>query len=238
MIDSTTPTYDWDASPFKPGCLPRKSRPGEVCPMAADHIKLVPRADWDAAAAEIGDSIRKHVQVILNQASVGSCAAESSTGDLMIARSVQGLPFKLLNPYSLYHFSSHGSDSGSSIDENLQLLRDQGVCSEEMWPRSRGWRSRPPAAAMEDAKNYRIEEFYDITTIDEFVSALLSGFAVVFGASGHAIVAVQHMGNRPLILNSWDDDWEDGGFGYWVNSYNAVNWAYGAWAARLAKVTS
>ena len=36
---------------------------------------------------------------------------------------------------------------------------------------------------MTDALKYRIEEFYDVTSIDDFVSALLTGFLVEFGYS-------------------------------------------------------
>ena len=233
MIDSANPTLVYPNG-YKPGCLPRRSKPGEVCPMAADRIKIVPSSEWAARAAELNDSLRKKVPAIYNQASVGSCAAESSTANLQVTRSVQGLPFVLFNPYSLYHFSSHGRDQGSSIDENLQLLRDQGVCSEAMWPRSKGWRAAPSAEAMEDAKNYRIEEFYEISDVNQFVSALLTGFAVTFGSQSHAVLAVQYRPGYPLIQNSWNGWGEDNsGFGRWC-SWNAIEWSYGCWACRVA----
>lgn len=200
--------------------------------MAADRIKIIPSSEWAAAAAELGDNLRKHVPVVLDQNGYGSCATEATAGAIMLARAVQGLPFVQLNPLFIYHTTSGGSDSGSSIDENLAFARDHGCASEAVWPRSKGFRAKPSAEAVEDALKYRIDEFFDIAGTNEFVSAELDAWAVVHGAQGHAILAVQHMGSYPLILNSWGD-WEDGGFGRWC-SYNAINWNYGAFAVRVS----
>jgi len=200
--------------------------------MAADSIKVIPSGEWDAAAKELGDDLRRKVWVVLNQGQVGSCATESTAAATMISRSIVGAEQVLLNPLFIYHTTSGGRDAGSSIDDNLEFARDYGIAPESVWPRSKGWQAKPSEEAIQVAKQYRIEEFYDISNINEFVSALLLGFPVVFGSNGHAVTAVQHMGRYPLILNSWGD-WEDHGFGQWC-SYNAINWNYGAWALRVA----
>lgn len=229
MIDSSNPTIVYPEA-FKPGCLPRKFRPGEKCPMLASRIKIIPSGDWEAAAKELGDSLRRKVPVVLYQ-NVNSCACESSTGAVMLSRSIIGLPHVLLNPLFVYHTTSGGSDNGSSIDDNLVFIRKHGIAPESVWPRSKGFRAKPSDEAYEAAKPFKIEEFYGINTNNEFVSALLAGYSVVFGSNGHAILGIQHMGSYPLILNSWGD-WEDGGFGKWC-SYNAINWDYGAFAVLL-----
>ena len=210
------------------GCLQRRSFPGDW-PMAADRIELVPEGQWDALASQI--TLRPYVKTVLDQGQVGSCAAESSTQALMIAREMAGLPHVPLNPYSVYHTTSGDTDHGSNIDDNLEHLMIYGACPESVWPRSKGWRAEPSAEAKAAALEFRIAEFFDISTIEEFVSALLRGFPVVWGANGHAICAVQHEGTYPLIVNSWGQ-WEDGGFGKWA-TYKQVNFAYGAWAMRV-----
>jgi hypothetical protein len=233
VIDSANPKFDWAASDFKAGCLPRKSKPGAVCPMAADRIKIVPSGDWDAVAAELGDDLRRDVPIVLDQNGYGSCATESTAGSLMLSRAVQGLDFVQLNPLFIYHTTSGGSDQGSSIDENLAFVRENGIAPESVWPFSKGFKAKPSAEAVEAAAAYKIEEFYDVANLNEFVSALLTGFCVVFGSNGHSILAVQYTKDYPLILNSWGTSWGDSGFGKWC-SYNAINWDYGAFAVRLA----
>ncbi len=213
-----------------PGCLPRRSLPGARFPLAAEHIKLIPRADWAAMAKDI--SLRPFVKTVLDQDGVGSCATEATAGAAMLCRAFKGLPHVVLNPWSIYWYTSGGVDGGSSIDDNLAYARDYGIAPMDLWPRSKGWRAKPSAEALEAAKQYRIDEAYDITSVDEMVSALLTGFCVVYGASGHAVLKVQHINeSQGLDLNSWGEDWGDNGFGVW-SSYRGINWAYGAWAIR------
>jgi hypothetical protein len=212
------------------GCLPRRSKPGEWCPMLRDTIDVIPEAEWEQWTGKI--SLRPHVKHVLDQDGVGSCATEGATGTVMIDRSVRGLPDVLLNPWFLYFHTSGGRDQGSSIDENLQFLRDKGVASEAVWPRSKGWQAKPSEEAYADALKYRILEFYDITTIPEMVSALLRGWPVCYGAEGHCVVKIEHLDkSKGLDLNSWSTSWGDKGFGVWA-TYKAVNFNYGAWAVR------
>ena len=214
------------------GCLPRTSKPGGVCPLAAEHIPLIPRSEWDSLAK--GISLRPYVREILDQDGVGSCATESTTQGVMVARAAAGLPHVSLNPWSIYWYTSGGRDGGSSIDENLAYVPEHGICPTELHPRSKGWRAKPSDAAMDAAMAYRIEEFYDITTVDEMVSALLTGFPVVYGAAGHSVLKVAHLdASKGLDVNSWSTAWGDKGCGVWA-TYSRINWAYGAFAIRVA----
>ena len=173
------------------GCLPRESKPGEFCPLFSERIKVIPRNEWrDRIADPSYTGLRPSVPVILDQDGVGSCAAESATQSVQTCRSFHGQEFVPLSPWYLYHFSGGGRDGGSNIDTNLRYLRDQGVATLEAWPRSKGFRSRPSAAADESAKDYKIVEFFDISNAEEFGSALLQGYPVSYGRSGHAILAV------------------------------------------------
>lgn len=215
---------------FRSGCLLRTSLPGERCPLFGDRIEVIPKAEW---AAHIGQvSLRPYVTEIFDQDGVGSCASESSTQALQIALAFAGRPWVQLSPWFVYRSVSGGRDSGSSIDDNLEFLRTSGSCPMEMLPRSGGWKAKPSAEAVEAAKSYRIDEYYDITTAEEFGTALLKGFPVVYGRSGHAIVAVELVSPSEIrYCNSWGD-WGDGGFA--VESLSKVNWGYGAFAVRTA----
>jgi hypothetical protein len=161
MIDSNNPTALYPSDHAIPGCLPRKFRPGERCPMLGEQIKIIPSGEWDAAAKDLGDSLPQHITHVLDQDGVGSCATEATAGSVMLSRSVAGMESVLLNPWSIYATTSGGRDGGSAIDDNLAFAREYGICPESIWPRSKGWRAKPSAEAMEEAKKFKIVEFYE-----------------------------------------------------------------------------
>jgi len=230
MIDTDTLTIP----PGKrTGCLPRRSKFGEVCQPFADAIEVIPRKHWPELIGTV--SLRPKVPMIFDQDGVGSCATESATQAVQVCRALSGLPFEQLNPWFVYHTTSGGRDQGSNIDDNLVFLREHGVAPESVWPRSKGWRAAPSREASEAAKKYRIDEFFDIASWEEFGTALLSGFSVCFGYSGHSVLAVELLDtDRLLYANSWDDSWGDEGYGTLRSS--SVHWGYGAWAVRSVVV--
>lgn len=215
----------------KAGCLPRKTRIGERCSLFGEQIKVIPQQEWSDLIGEV--ELRSFVTKIKDQDGVGSCATESTSQSIEIVRSFEGQPYVELNPWFIYHTTSGGSDSGSSIDENLEFVRANGVAPEDIWPRSKGWRAKPSAEAVEAAKQFKIEEFYDITSIAEIGTALLLGFPVVFGWSGHSCVLTQLLDQSTAeYANSWAPTWGDQGFG--KIKLSSINFQYGAFAVRTA----
>ena len=236
VISSRSPRHPFPPDRF-PGCLPRRSLPGERCPLAIDRIPIIRREEWADYARQIGGGagLKPMVRTILDQDGVGSCATEAAAQALMIDRAFRGFEHVPLNPWFMYRITSGGRDTGSSIDDNLVFLREHGCAPESLHPRSLGWRAEPSPEAVEAAKKYRIEEFYDVTSIDEMVSALLMGYPVVYGANGHAVVKVRHIDEtKGEDVNSWGQAWGENGFGVWA-TYRAVDFRYGAWAVRAAR---
>lgn len=229
MISSAAPVASWPEG-RKPGCLPRVTKPGTVFPRLSEQIEIIPSSEW---SKYVGASLRGFVTEVLDQDGVGSCATEATAGCMMITRAYHGLPHVALNPWFIYHHTSGGRDNGSSIDDNLQFFMKYGCAPAEVWPRDEGWNRKPSNAAYSAALNFRVQEVFDITTVNEMVTALLKGFAVVYGANGHAVCKVEHLDEkRGLDLNSWGTDWGDGGFGVWA-SYRSVDFSYGAFAIRV-----
>lgn len=214
------------------GCLPRRSKFGKCCSVFADKIKPLPEGELDS----ISLTLRPFVKEVLSQSPAGSCATESTTGALMLARSIAGMPHVSLNPWFIYYHTGGQSDrgdgrsGGSSIDEDLEFARDNGVAPTSIWPRKMGWRTKPSEEAYEAAKQHTIEEFYDIATINEVRTAIVKGFPVVYGAKAHSVVKIS---TDAEDLNSWDTTWGDGGFGVWA-SFRAIDFRYGAFAVRVA----
>lgn len=239
MSDYLTPVVDSNTTNVvfpkgrKPLCLPRKTSFGRCFAPASEKIKLIPRSKWAEYAGRI--SLRPFVKTILDQDGVGSCATEASGQSVMVARALAGLPHVDLNPWFIYQKTSGGWDRGSSIDENLEFILKNGIAPESVWPRDKGWQTKPSDAAYEAALAFRDIEVFDIASIDEMVSALLTGCAVVYGSKGHAVVKIEHLDDdKGLDVNSWGTDWKDGGFGVWA-SYRAVNFSYGAFAVRAVR---
>jgi len=214
----------------KTGCLVRKSKPGEWSPMAADKIDIIPHQEWTPWIDKV--DLRPFGGVPNDQNGVGSCATESTEKAVEIAEVMAGMERVPLNPWFLYYHSSGGVDRGSSIDENLRLAREIGIAPRSVWDRDKGWRTRPSAEAYDAALRHRIEEFYDVTSVDEIGSCLIAGLPVVFGWEGHSVVFTSL---KSLVeaeyLNSWGA-WGDQGYGRL--DMRRVNWAYGAYAVRVA----
>jgi hypothetical protein len=214
----------------------RETKPGEVCPLFSEKIKVIPTREWSDILEDPNRiTLRSSVPVILDQDSVGSCAAESATQCVMTSRSFHGQSFVSLNPWGLYAYSSGGRDGGSNLDTNCEYLRDKGVPPLDLWPRSKGWRPKPTGEAAAEARKYRIVEFYDIQTAEEFGTALILGFPVSYGRRGHSIMGTDLVNDREFrMCNSWGN-WGDQGFA--VESFRGINWGYGAWAIRVATDT-
>ena len=213
------------------GCLHRKSEFGKLFKPADGNIKVIPRSRWD----DYETDLRPMVKTVLDQGSVGSCATEATAQAIMIARAFADLPHVELNPWFIYSRTSDGRDRGSSIDENLRFVQRYGCAPVSAWGRDKGWKTKPSVAAHTAALDFADIEVFDISSVNEMVSALLLGMPVVYGANGHAVVKVKHFdADKGIDINSWGTDWREGGFGVWA-SYRAVNFAYGAFAVRAVR---
>jgi hypothetical protein len=177
---------------------------------------------------------RDDVQEILDQNGVGSCATEMTAQGIRTQKVRQNLPNVQLNPWFLYYHASGGVDRGSSIDEDAVLARDIGCASMAVWPREKGWRTKPSAEAYADALNHRIFEMFELASQREVMTALVKDHPVGFGHDSHAELMVDILSlTEADVANSWSKQWGDGG--YHSFPFSRINFAYGCIAFRAAE---
>ena len=223
----------------KAGCLLRSTKVGAACPLFGEKIQVLSESEIREAIAkrkETNRRVREFVDEILDQNGVGSCATEALAQGVKTRKKMSGRDCKTLSPWFIYYHSSGGVDRGSSIDENLALARDIGIPSMDIWPRSKGWRTKPSEEAYTDALNNRILEFYDITTIQEIRTALVLGFVVEFGHDSHAELMLDLENyDGADVANSWSTNWGDKGFHATPFPLSRVNFGYGCFAFRVVE---
>ena len=200
-------------------------------------IQVIPQSQWpayiDGQNGEEQLHVKRYVKHVLSQQSIGSCAGEGITGAIMAVENQSGQTPTKLNGYFPYHWSSGGSDRGSTLSENIRVVQQYGVASEAVWPRSNGFRRTPSAEAMEDALQHRLLKFERLNSWAEYGTCLLMGWPVYSGYSGHAWYGVRLISPTRLeYANSWSPNWGDGGFG--TLSERSVMWSYGVYVVRSA----
>ena len=134
------------------------------------------------------------------------------------------------------------TDSGAQLRDGIKALASLGVCPESHWPYLIDkFTHKPDATDYKLALPFKISKYARLTTRDDMINCLASGFPFVFGFTvyasfegqevaqtgivpmpqkseqmlgGHAVYAVGYDldTDRVLVANSWGTDWGQGGF--------------------------
>jgi hypothetical protein len=127
---------------------------------------LFPQGDW-----------------ILDQDSIGSCVAESSSMALRKCRFLAGATDEPLSPGCLYAQVNGGRDSGAVITDALDALKTKGTCLFSTVGQKPFYLDEMPQAAWTEALRFRIEGWWYCDTFDEVATAVQLGppYIPVFG---------------------------------------------------------
>lgn len=135
-------------------------------------------------------------------------------------------------------------DSGAYIRDAMDSLRDAGVAPESSWKYlPKKFSTKPTASVYKAAAHWKLGAHWRCETIEDMMRAISAGFALVGGITCYASIdsdEVSRTGRLPMparneevvgghalyfdrynqsdrlfrFLNSWGEDWGDGGYGY------------------------
>lgn len=150
-------------------------------------------------------------------------------------------------------------DAPCSLRDALQVLTDQGVCLESLWPYDRDLGQAPDPAAVQDAAQRKVALYLRCADLGEVKASLAAGYPVVFGFTlfpsamsndgnltqpapgdgaegGHAVVAVGYddATQRVTFRNSWGPLWgSQAGYGTLPYAYFTQGLAWDYWSLRI-----
>jgi hypothetical protein len=216
----------------------------------ADNFPTIPETDWERLIREMdqGPTLEHLITRIYDQGQTVSCTSNATCQAHEIKQAeAYGLD-AVTHLAAMSVYREVGSrNSGSSEWDNLQQLckigalplPDQAGGFAHTHP-ANDYDYRRPAGWEQTAARFRALEWYELGNVNEFISALLLRFPVVYGRDGHAICGVRPVINAGAVVvkyvNSWGDWGDSGGsfnsgFGY--DSLRKIrNAADSAWALR------
>jgi len=142
---------------------------------------LIAETEWKRLIDLMGnDYEHPHLPYVHDQNGVGQCNCDAGTAAIESERIAQGLEPVILSAADLYDRINGGSDNGSTLEDALDKLMNEGVgtkedCGTTLW--KRGFK---PATSSQRAR-FKITQAYLCPTYNHCMSAVMSGFKLVSG---------------------------------------------------------
>ncbi len=124
---------------------------------------------------------------VADQANLGSCGWFASVYNFvaaMVQNNEEPINLSQLFGYYAYReqYGNVNSDDGVMLRDLLKTLKNVGICTEQTWPyKLSNWNKKPPPAAYEEAAQHKIKSYHAITTKDEMIQCLASGYGFIGG---------------------------------------------------------
>lgn len=219
------------------GALPRPTVAGSYLPLYRDVEEIIPYKDWPDLIKAFDESkswMSELVQWICDQDGEGSCVSNAVIKMHEIRQMLQYGNIIKLSPVSVYRVCGSRPNSGSTLERNAYVMDKRGALPlntpenklrfKHTFPHN-GFYTQYPDGFEETCSLFRNAEFFDIGSFEEFGSAILRGFPVMYARQGHCILGCRlFFRNGKVVLgycNSWSLNWGDrmndelsGGMGY------------------------
>lgn len=129
--------------------------------------------------------LREYCSPVEDQSITNSCVSQALIGNLeFLEKKETGVHTDLSRMFTYYTTRVFECDSkhdrGSQIRDGIKVLKQYGVCKEELHPFTYGTHSlKPSQEAFEDAKTRKITEYYRLENVEDMLECLQQGFPVV-----------------------------------------------------------
>lgn len=137
------------------------------------NTRVFPRSEWRPVDLSV------YLPGVKDQDGIGACNAFATISAVEAARAQAGLPYVRLSCGWLYGRINGGRDQGSMLEDGLAWMVGHGSCTATLVG-DLDWRKNP-AAADDEAKDYRVVEAYLCPSFDHIASALQQGFLIIEG---------------------------------------------------------
>lgn len=242
LFDDETPKREWDKW-FSPvvdgevkghGLVPRDyaTYPKEMFAPPSD-LQLIPKSEWSdrikQKTAEKSWLTDIRTWPSLDQNSQGFCWSYSTTGCVMLLRSLSNQPYVRLSAHAVACKIKNFRDEGGWAGLSAKFQKEQGCPSIAFWPEKSMSRGNDKPEAWANAALHKItEDWVDLTrdvydqnlTFEQVATCLLSNVpcATDFNHWSHSVCSIElvevEAGSFGLkILNSWTDQWGEKGTG-------------------------
>jgi C1A family cysteine protease len=165
---------------------------------------------------------------VRDQGSQGSCAAMSGGAVKDWQETLDVNIEEYMSPQFIYFNREDRYQEGMYMRDLMKIMKNLGTCVESSHPY--GNLGTPSNDAYDEAKNFVIQGYADVSTINGLKTALADDGPCVIAVpvynygprlwhqfsgqnllGGHAMTIVGYNAEGFIIRNSWGDDWEDGG---------------------------
>jgi len=247
------------------GMLPPPDYMLAYSPLYEASQNIYPESQWPRLIAAIDDSggwLETYIREILNQGREPSCvyAATAQAKQIIDAKQFGVDKVRLLSWISGYRHNGSRT-SGSSVPGAALWMESVGLQPRNDDPLVKadiaagyyqhahpatGYSVQQASGWKETARFFRTHEWFKVTTVAAFMSALIDGWVILGGRDGHCICHVRPMLDSGRIIsmyaNSWSSTWgatqtiangvRTKGFGYDSKSKLQTMVSRGAWAIR------
>lgn len=247
------------------GMLPPPDYLSDYSPLYEASQRIYPEDEWSDRIAAIdasGGWTERYIRMILDQGREPSCvyAATAQATQIIQAKQFGVDKVRFLSWISGYRHNGSRT-SGSSVPGAAVWMEGTGLQPRNDDPRVKadiaagfykhahpatGYGTAQASGWKETARHFRTHEWFKVTSVGAFVSALINGWVILGGRDGHCVCHVRPMLDGGKIISMYANSWgtsfgatheiaggvKTRGFGYDSRAKISTMVSRGAWAIR------